>query len=335
LAQLAQRLDGVADAIKRDVDTAQSVLKESAQGREFLNALEKHLSTFGHQLASFDLRLPTLADDPRPVLTEIQAFVNGKQSPVARQQNMERERQESIEIAFRRLSARDQEKFRNLLDVAQNAARTRENALFDVGLAWTLMHRCAVELGERFVRANVINKANDIFWLRWEELQMLIADNNQSSMLEPVRERQHFLDIWSKVEPPYILPVGTKPSFWWKYIFPTPELQQHPDAHTLVGLGVSPGKITATARVIRRIEEMDQLNPGEILVAHTTTPAWTPLFAKAAGLVTDLGGPLAHGSIVAREYGIPAVMGTGNATRTIQSGQTITVYGSEGKVRLE
>lgn len=197
------------------------------------------------------------------------------------------------------------------------------------------MHRCALELGERFVQANIITKADDIFWLKWEELQTLADGSDHPSMQQLVHERQHSIDVWGKVEPPYILPVGTKPSFWWKYVFPTPELQQHPDAHTLVGLGVSPGKITATARVIKRIEEMDQLNPGEILVAHTTTPAWTPLFARAAGLVTDLGGPLAHGSIVAREYGIPAVMGTGNATRKIQSGQTITVYGSEGKVRLE
>ena len=92
--------------------------------------------------------------------------------------------------------------------------------------------------------------------------------------------------------------------------------------------------MTAVARVIHSLDEMQQLNPGEILVAHTTTPAWTPLFARAAGLVTDLGGPLAHGSIVAREVGIPAVMGTGNATRKIRSGQVITILGSEGKVIL-
>jgi pyruvate,water dikinase len=79
---------------------------------------------------------------------------------------------------------------------------------------------------------------------------------------------------------------------------------------------------------------MQQLNPGEILVTRTTTPAWTPLFARAAGLVTDLGGPLAHGSIVAREVGLPAVMGTGNATRKIRSGQVITILGSDGKVVL-
>jgi len=131
-----------------------------------------------------------------------------------------------------------------------------------------------------------------------------------------------------------LLPVGSKPVFWWRWIFPTPELQRHPDAHTLIGLGVSPGKVTAVARVIHSLADMQQLNPGEILVTRTTTPAWTPLFARAAGLVTDLGGPLAHGSIVAREVGLPAVMGTGNATRKIRSGQVITILGSDGKVVL-
>ena len=76
------------------------------------------------------------------------------------------------------------------------------------------------------------------------------------------------------------------------------------------------------------------MRPGDVLVAGTTTPAWTPLFAMASAVVTDIGGPLSHGSIVAREYGIPAVLGTGVATRRIHSGQTITVDGSEGVVTM-
>ncbi len=74
--------------------------------------------------------------------------------------------------------------------------------------------------------------------------------------------------------------------------------------------------------------------PGDVLVAEITTPAWTPLFAMAAGIVTDIGGPLSHGSIVAREYGIPAVLGTGVATQRIRSGQLVTVDGSAGTVNL-
>jgi pyruvate,water dikinase len=111
-------------------------------------------------------------------------------------------------------------------------------------------------------------------------------------------------------------------------------LNRQPDAHTLAGLGVSPGKVTAVARVVYSLDETQRLNPGEILVTRTTTPAWTPLFTRLSGLVTDLGGPLAHGSIVAREYGIPAVMGVGNATQSIRDGVTITVDGTAGRISI-
>jgi len=100
------------------------------------------------------------------------------------------------------------------------------------------------------------------------------------------------------------------------------------------GVGASPGRITAPACVLHGPEDFDQMRVGSILVASTTTPAWTPLFAMASGVVTDIGGPLSHGSIVAREYGIPAVMGTGSTTKLIEAGQTITVIGDAGEVVL-
>ena len=96
----------------------------------------------------------------------------------------------------------------------------------------------------------------------------------------------------------------------------------------------SPGRFTGTARVISGPDEFDRMQQGEILVAKITTPAWTPLFALAAGIVTDVGGPLSHGSIVAREYQIPAVLGTGVATERIRNGQRITVDGDAGVVKL-
>jgi phosphoenolpyruvate synthase/pyruvate phosphate dikinase len=92
--------------------------------------------------------------------------------------------------------------------------------------------------------------------------------------------------------------------------------------------------VTGTACVLHGPEEFDRMQPGGILIAKMTTPAWTPLFAMASAVVTDIGGPLSHGSIVAREYGIPAVLGTGAATRVIQDGQQITVDGDAGLVTL-
>jgi pyruvate,water dikinase len=97
---------------------------------------------------------------------------------------------------------------------------------------------------------------------------------------------------------------------------------------------VSPGKVTGPASLILSPADFADMQPNTILVCPTTTPAWTPLFTQATGLVTDIGGILAHGSIVAREYGIPAVMGTGNVTERIVSGQQITVDGDAGTVTI-
>lgn len=103
---------------------------------------------------------------------------------------------------------------------------------------------------------------------------------------------------------------------------------------TIKGIGASPGRATGPACVIHGPEEFEQMKPGDILVANVTTPAWTPLFAMASGIVTDVGGPLSHSSIVARDYGVPAVLGTGVATQRIHSGQPITVDGDRGVVTL-
>lgn len=112
-------------------------------------------------------------------------------------------------------------------------------------------------------------------------------------------------------------------------------LSRNRERRGLKGVAASAGCITARACVLHGPEDFSQMASGDVLVAKLTTPAWTPLFARAAAIVTDVGGPLSHGSIVAREYGIPAVLGTGVATKRIQSGQTITVDGNAGMVILE
>jgi pyruvate,water dikinase len=106
-------------------------------------------------------------------------------------------------------------------------------------------------------------------------------------------------------------------------------------ADSLKGVAASPGRITAPACVLYGPEDFSKMKMGDVLVASLTTPAWTPLFVRASAVVTDIGGPLSHGSIVAREYGIPAVLGTGRATARITHGDLITVDGTEGKVYLK
>ena len=105
--------------------------------------------------------------------------------------------------------------------------------------------------------------------------------------------------------------------------------------NVIKGVAASPGLAGGRARIVHGPEDFGQMQPGDVLVAPITTPAWTPLFAMASAIVTDVGGPLSHGSIVAREYGIPAVLGTGVATRRIHDNQIITVNGGAGTVELK
>jgi len=102
----------------------------------------------------------------------------------------------------------------------------------------------------------------------------------------------------------------------------------------LTGDPGSSGIVTGTARIIVKLSDAGRLGPGEILVTPTTSPPWTPLFATAGGVVTDTGGPLSHCAIVAREYGIPAVVGAATASTSIKDGQTIEVNGDTGEVRV-
>ena len=123
------------------------------------------------------------------------------------------------------------------------------------------------------------------------EIAALDAGHQTEPTTCHVTARRERSQMDADLRPPYLLPEGGKPAFWWRWAIPVPELTEQRDAGRLHGMGVNSGRITAVARVLRGIEEAGRLGLGEILVTRSTTPAWTPLFARAAGLVTDLGGP--------------------------------------------
>jgi pyruvate,water dikinase len=187
------------------------------------------------------------------------------------------------------------------------------------------------ELGRRLVQAGAIAVPDDIYWLEARELEGLAAGLDQGELLASqaavVDERKVRWQAMRKVTPPSVLP---KNSLLARF---APREDQ--PGTTLKGMGASAGKVTARACVMRGPEDFGRLQAGDVIVAVITTPAWTPLFARVSAVVTDIGGPLSHSSIVAREYGIPAVLGTGAATRRIQDGQTIRVDGDAGTVSLE
>lgn len=166
-------------------------------------------------------------------------------------------------------------------------------------------------------------KAGPVGSAAWLERGESLPDYGERILLRKAEWRAQ-----RRAVPPAMLPRGSR---WGRLVAWD---KQDPLGSTLKGVGASAGRVTAPACVLLGPEDFGEMKPGCVLVAVTTTPAWTPLFTMAVAVVTDIGGPLSHTSIVAPEYGIPAVMATGMATRRIHSGDVITVDGSAGTVTL-
>jgi phosphohistidine swiveling domain-containing protein len=215
--------------------------------------------------------------------------------------------------------------FTRLLRWAQGYAPVREDALADIGLAWPQMRRMLAELGRRLVAAGRIAVPEDVYWLRPDE----IAGGPVGDPVDLAGRKAQWRGR-RRATPPQALPQHTFVDRFERWL-PASGKQEGAVLH---GTGASAGQVTATARVLSGPAEFGRLRPGEVLVASITTPAWTSLFTLAAAVVTDVGGPLSHSSIVAREYGIPAVLGTGVATRRIPDGARVRVDGDAGTVTL-
>ena len=305
--------------------------------REWRSRFQAHLNRYGHTVYNLDFANAVPADDPAPLFDTLKFYLRGEgQDPYERQKRTATRREESTTAVLERLDPERRRLFGRLLRWAQDAAPVREDALADVGLAWPVMRRMLLELGCRLVKAEAVERAADVFWLHQEEVEKLASsldagETRPGSLSEAVEQRKILWRGRRRVTPPQLLPKGT-----WVELFKgmMPAASDEQAGNTIKGVGASGGQVTAPARMLGGPKDFGQMRPGEVLVAAITTPAWTPLFAMASAVVTDVGGPLSHSSIVAREYGIPAVLGTGVATRRIRSGQNIRVDGDAGTVTL-
>ncbi len=309
-----------------------------ASWAELRERLHAHLQAYGHLIYDLDFAKLLPLDDPTPMLETVKMYLRGQGvNPHERQRAAEERREQAAESTRGRIKGLRHWVFVKTLGMAQTMAAVRENAISDMGLGYPLLRRMLHELGRRLARGGAIVHGTDIFWLTAEQVQEAVAvlqsGQRPASLAQDVAQRQAMHKALKRITPPPMLPskgriMGLKTDAF------IPVSAEEQTGDVLKGVAASPGQVTAPARVLRSPEDFGQMQPGEILVAEITTPAWTPLFAMAAGVVTNIGGPLSHGSIVAREYGIPAVLGTGVATQRIHSGQTITVDGSAGMVRL-
>jgi phosphohistidine swiveling domain-containing protein len=312
---------------------------DEAAWREWRSRFRDHVDLYGRMVYDLDFAKPVPADDPAPTFDALEYYLRGEgKDPRERQREATVRREEATVATMARLDAPRREVFRWLLGWTQKYVPLREDALADVGLAWPLMRKMLFELGRRLVAAAAIEKPDDVFWLEGGELQdaaeaLDTGRTELESLSDTVRERKSDWRARRLATPPPLLPKGVRflGIDWQRWM---PARSEEPSGDVIEGVGASSGRITARARVLRGPEDFGEMRPGEVLVAGITTPAWTPLFAMASAVVTDVGGPLSHGSIVAREYGIPAVLGTGVATRRITSGQTIRVDGDAGTVTL-
>jgi pyruvate,water dikinase len=311
---------------------------------EFRRRFGHHLDQFGHTVYDLDFAKPTLggrsarAAHRRDALKQ---YLTGQAPKSVRAQGgrSASARVQATQSLLARLKGPRAGLFKRLLPWAQRYAPLREDALADVGLGWPVLRRMMRELGQRLVTVHGLADREDVFWLTLDEAVEAAHAIDTGQLVPDYRERVNARRAtWEQARsatPPAALPVkggarilGIDFSAWG------PARTNQAAGSTITGQGASPGRVTGPARVIRGPAEFGTMASGDILVARIATPAWTPLFALAAGIVTDVGGALSHSSIVPREYHIPAVLGTGVATERIRSGQRITVDGDQGVVRL-
>ncbi len=302
-------------------------------------AFQDYLEKFGYAIYDMDFSKPLPMDEPSPLLEMLKLWINGQaKSPYERQEAYIRRREDAMQALTPRLKGLRGWAVRKALDWAQKQAPLRENGLAEIGLGYPVLRLLLKEVGHRLAAARAIEYHDDIYWLAWDELQEMVAVLDQG--LEPSDRRNQVAErktIWrgrKRADVPSQLPLGKEKYIGIEMSAFLAGGEGGVQGNQIKGVPTSPGQVTAIARVLSGPEDFDQMQPGDILVAGITTPAWTPLFAIASGVVTDIGGPLSHGSIVAREYGIPAVLGTGVGTRFIRSGQTIQVDGSAGTVTI-
>jgi len=304
-------------------------LEITEPGRDFLARWDRFLHLHGHHArGEMDMYNPRWREQPDYVLDVVRSFARaGDKADPEVDQRRHAEEREHLKVALMARLRNPVKRwvFDYVVRKAQLSASIRENVKDAAIRVFADTRALVVELGRRLAARGVFADADDIFFLRFPEIEPVVSETAGNDVRARVAERRAEHERNLALSPPAII-VG-------KYD-PVKHKPDTVDASAeLKGLAVSPGIVTGPARVILHAGT-EQVVPGEILVAPFTDPGWTPYFIPAAGIVMDQGGLLSHGSIVAREYGIPAVVNVGPATKLIKTGQLIQVDGDTGRVRI-
>ncbi|HSK77739.1 MAG TPA: rifamycin-inactivating phosphotransferase [Thermoanaerobaculia bacterium] len=307
-------------------------LPRLAGGREARDAIRAWLDKYGMRcVGEIDITRPRWSERPTTLVPLILGHIKSFE-PGEAERRFERGRQEAwkkegdLLARLRALPDGQQkaEETKRMIDRVRTFAGYREYPKYGMVSRYFVYKQALLEEADRLVQAGVLREREDIFYLRFEELHDVVRTNQVDDQL--IRQRKDAFRSYQALTPPRVL-TSDGEAVAGSY------RRDNLPAGALVGLPVSAGTVEGRARVILDMAEAD-LEAGDILVTAYTDPSWTPLFVAIKGLVTEVGGLMTHGAVIAREYGLPAVVGVEHATRRIRDGQRIRVHGTDGYVEI-
>jgi phosphohistidine swiveling domain-containing protein len=339
IAQLARELD-VADAIlELPASAALARLAETHHGRRVLLELGAYGDRYGGRSRLHELSEPRVAERPELALETVRLFLEQPRDlPAERAAKAEERARFERETLARIEDPEERRAFADLLARCVAAVPLEETHAYSIdypGLA--AVREALLGFGRRLVAETRLDDPEAVFMLRRNELRAAVLDAWGADLRPLVAERRRELDAARRSAPPPALgpPRETRdeiPAMVAKF-YGVPGTARL-EGDVLHGTAASAGRAGGRARLVRGHEDFARVEPGDVVVCTTTTPAWTPLFGSIAGLVTDTGGILCHAAVVAREYSIPAVVGAEVATATIPDGAHVEVDGSAGTVTI-
>jgi pyruvate,water dikinase len=308
-----------------------SKLRLTEHGRKFLAAWDAFMTGHGHhcrgELELFNARW---SETPDYILGLVRGYLRsmGQSDPLENQRRLAEERERlTVQCRARLKNPIKRWIFSHSLRRAQELTVYREKLKSQGVRQFAFLRRVLLVLGQRLHEQGSLSCRDDIFFLEISELEPVATGGASFDWRERIELRRREYEKNLKLNPPRVVNGIFDPNApGWPVA--------NADAKLLEGIAVSPGVVTGTARVILRADEHEHVLAGEILIAPFTDPAWSPYFITAAGLVVEQGGILSHGSIVAREYGLPAVTNVASATRVIRTGDLVQVDGNRGRVSV-
>ncbi|HAG09843.1 MAG TPA: pyruvate, phosphate dikinase [Desulfotomaculum sp.] len=327
MAQLARQDEAAVQYLTGDNFDPRSWEDHLPENSSFKKEFREFIKGYGHRAVyELDIINPRWEEDPSYLMDIIKssmATANPNQWKAMQKEKFERAWREVLKKA----PPDELTEMRKGIREAQEGAAVREMTKSVLVMALKPYRLIALELGRRFSQRGIIEEQSDIFYCSWPDLvSILEGDWNGDGLRTLVAARKASRREKETLAPPDVV-LGKEP------IFAEPVVQD--SGNYLQGVATAAGKASGIARLISHPGEGNRLQPGDVLVAPSTDPGWTPLFLKACAVVMETGGYLSHGSIVAREFGVPAVVNVPGVMKAIQEGQKIVVDGDEGKVFLQ